>query len=171
MYDDLVMESTEITEKHLEDMDYDPSKKRRSLRLLKNFLICLAKLQIVGSMESYLQQKNKQKKPKTTEPTQKEVTTSDDFPRPQTPYSEPRFPTSFETPQTNKRNISETSFGSRSTESTPKKLIQAEAKVQSLQNAFVNDIINTLWDGWVKLYWVKGRRMRLQYAEYNPLQY
>ena len=65
-------------------------------------------------------------------------------PGPETPlYSSPRFPTSYETPD-DKRKVSDTSFGTRSTETTPHKLIQPETGVQSLQNAFVTDIINHL---------------------------
>ena len=58
----------------------------------------------------------------------------------------PRYPTSYNTPS-GKRRISETSFGSRSTEATPTKLVHPEAKVQALQDTFVKTIINTLWLG------------------------
>jgi hypothetical protein len=84
--------------------------------------------------------------------------------RPSTPPSEkPRYPASMVTP-TNKRNISDTSFGSLSTDTTPKKLSQLEAKIQSLQNTFVTTIINTLWLGNIDMPWVKGRYMFMTYA-------
>ena len=82
------------------------------------------------------------------------------------PYSQPHFPLSYETP-TNKRKISETSFGTRSTETTPNKLAHPEAKVQSLQNKFVDTIINKLWGGQINVSWAKGRHMFLNYAEFS----
>jgi hypothetical protein len=86
--------------------------------------------------------------------------------RPSTPpYDQPRYPTNIETPA-NKRNFSDTSFGNRSTETTPKKLSQLEAKVQSLQNTFVTTMINKLWLGSIDMPWVKGRRMFMTYAPY-----
>lgn len=82
------------------------------------------------------------------------------------PYTHPRFPISFETPD-NKRKISDTSFGTRSTESTPNKLCHPEAKVQSLQNAFVNTIITKLWSGRIDIPWAQGRHMFLTYSEFH----
>jgi hypothetical protein len=76
-----------------------------------------------------------------------------------------RFPSSFETPN-NKRKISETSFGTRSTETTPNKLVHPEAKVQSLQNTFVNTVIDKLWIGKIGIPWAQGRRMFLTYTEF-----
>ena len=81
-----------------------------------------------------------------------------------TPYTQPRLPLSYQTPD-NKRKISETSFGTRSTETTPNKLMHPEAKVQSLQNKFVDAIINRLWWGQIDIDWAKGRHMFLTYAE------
>lgn len=86
--------------------------------------------------------------------------------RPSTPpCDQPRYPTNIGTP-TNKRNFSDTSFGNRSTETTPKKLSQLEAKVQSLQNTFVTTMINKLWLGSIDMPWVKGRCMFMTYAPY-----
>lgn len=84
------------------------------------------------------------------------------------PYSQTRFPHSFETPD-NKRKISETSFGTHSTESTPNKLIQAEAKVQSLQNKFVDIIIDKLWSGRIDIVWAQGRHKFMTYNEFLSL--
>jgi hypothetical protein len=79
-------------------------------------------------------------------------------------YTDSNFPTSYETPS-NKRKVSETSFGTRSTESTPNKLVHSEAKVQALQNMFVHTIINEVWLGSIDIPWAKGRHMFLTYAE------
>jgi hypothetical protein len=102
------------------------------------------------------------------------VTTTSGFnqiispPQPITPpYSQARFPSSFETLD-NKRKISETSFGTRSTESTPNKLVQAEAKFQSLQNILVETIIDRLWSGQIDIPWIQGRHMFLSYTESLP---
>ena len=84
-----------------------------------------------------------------------------------TSYNRPHLPTSFETPD-HKRKISQTSFGTRSTETTPNKLVHAEAKVQSLQNTFVNTIIDKLWFGKIIIPWVQGRNMFLTYTEFSP---
>jgi hypothetical protein len=89
---------------------------------------------------------------------------------PSTPtYSQPRFPQSYDAVD-NKRKLSETSFGTRSTETTPIKLVHPEAKVQALQNTFVKTIIDTLWVGKVDIPWAKGRHMFLTYTEY-PISY
>jgi len=82
------------------------------------------------------------------------------------PYSQPRFPQSYHAIDS-KRKLSETSFGTRSMETTPVKLVQAEAKVQSLQNTFVKTIINKLWLGKVDIPWAKGRHMFLTYTEFS----
>lgn len=80
--------------------------------------------------------------------------------------SQPRFPHSYDTPDS-KRKISETSFGTRSTETTPIKLVHPEANVQSLQNKFVDAIIEELWSGGIDVPWVQGRHMFLDYAEFR----
>jgi hypothetical protein len=86
--------------------------------------------------------------------------------RPSTP--DHPFPTSYETPD-HKRKLSETSFGTRSTDSTPTKLDQPEAKVQSLQDKFIAAIVTNVWiGGKIDLSWVQGRHMFLTYAEYHP---
>lgn len=81
------------------------------------------------------------------------------------PNSQPYFPRSYHAID-NKRKLSETSFGTRSTETTPVKLVHPEAKVQSLQNTFVNTIINKLWLGKVDISWAMGRHMFLSYTEF-----
>jgi hypothetical protein len=61
-------------------------------------------------------------------------------------YAGSQFTSSFQTPDHN-RNISDTSFGTRSTDTTLTKLDQPGAKVQSLQKKFVDAIITKLWLG------------------------
>jgi hypothetical protein len=86
--------------------------------------------------------------------------------RPTTPDSSlHRFPTSFVTPD-NKRTASEASLETRSNLTTPKKLMQPEAKVQSLQNLFVGVVLNHIYCGQVPIPWADGRYMFLTYIEY-----
>jgi hypothetical protein len=77
---------------------------------------------------------------------------------PSTPqFSQPCFPQSYTVDKVGtKRKISDTSFGSRSNETTPLKLVQAEVKVQALQDTFIKTIINNLWFGEVPVFWVRG---------------
>lgn len=90
--------------------------------------------------------------------------------RPTTPQnSQPRVPTSFEGTLDNKRKVSDTSFGTRSTETTPTKLDHPEAKVQSLQDRFVSTIIAKVWWGQVDITWAQGRRLFLTYTEFSSL--
>jgi hypothetical protein len=92
-----------------------------------------------------------------------------DSERPSTPaQTTPRFPqSSYQTP-INQRTASGSSFGTKSTETTPNKLVQAEPKVQALQNEFVKCILTKMWASEIPLSWVKGRRMSLIYSEYCP---
>lgn len=82
----------------------------------------------------------------------------------------PHFPTSFTSPA-KKRNISDTTdstMPSNSTETTPKKMCHPETKVQSLQNKFMEALINTIWMGEVVIPWAQGRKMFLSYDESSP---
>ena len=72
---------------------------------------------------------------------------------------------SSDTTPAKKRPISQTSFDAHSTEGTPNKLAQPEAKVQALQNTFVRNIINQLWLGDIPITWARGRKMFLTYTE------
>lgn len=134
---------------------------------LRNLMLSLVNLLETDSQESQDLKAEKGKRIATIRTINaSDELTSDTLGRPITPpYTEPRFPISFETPD-NKPKISETSFGTRSTESTPNKLVHAEAKVQSLQNIFVQTIINELWFGKVVIPWAQGRHMFLTYAEF-----
>jgi hypothetical protein len=81
------------------------------------------------------------------------------------PPSQPQFPaSSYQTPD-HKRKISQTSIEEQSTETTPHKLLQPEAKVQSLQDTFVHTILNELWASQVEIPWAKGRHMFMTYTE------
>ena len=83
--------------------------------------------------------------------------------------SAPHFhSSSYRTPD-KKRKASQSSFEVHSTETTPNKLIQPEAKVQALQNSFVKNIINHLWFGEINIQWARGRRMFLTYTEFFHL--
>ena len=80
----------------------------------------------------------------------------------------PRYSTGFETPQ-KKRDLSGSSVGQQSTETTPIKWTQPETKVQTLLNTFVKTLVNGLWYGNIDMPWVKGRYMYMTYNESLPL--
>ena len=65
-----------------------------------------------------------------------------------------------------KRNPSKSSVLTNSTDASASQLDQAEPLVQALQNSFVEDIMKSLgWRNGIKVTWVKGREMWLQYTE------
>lgn len=72
--------------------------------------------------------------------------------RPSTPeFGQPRFPSSVSMDlRDTKRKVSDSSFGTKSTENTPTKLVHPEAKVQSLQDIFLSTIIKKLWWGQIE---------------------
>ena len=147
-------------------------KDKISDNLLQDLLMSLADLLLTHSKESQEleSEKNKQVQPiwypaeSETNP-QHTASSSQSETLPHTQY---RSPTLYETPKSNKRKVSDTSFGTHSTESTPNKLLHAESKVQALQNIFVKTIINKLWQGAIDVPWVKGRHM---FLNYNELRY
>ena len=83
------------------------------------------------------------------------------------PVSGPRQPSTLPaTPQN--RNVSDSSFGKRSTETTPTKLIKPESSIQNLQNTFVQDVLDALYDSdFIRMPWARGRKnLRLIYEPY-----
>jgi len=88
--------------------------------------------------------------------------------RPSTPTDNSSPPlSSFQTPS-NKRTVSGTSFGTHSTETTPTRWTQPEVMVQQFQNQFILRIINTIWRGSIRMPWITGRKMVLQYRPSPP---
>jgi hypothetical protein len=77
----------------------------------------------------------------------------------------PRQPSTLpSTPQ--KRNTSDTSFGTRSTETTPTKLVKPETDVQHLQNDMVADVLDSLYGrDYIKVDWPRGRKLNLCYEQ------
>lgn len=81
--------------------------------------------------------------------------------------SAPRQPSTLpSTPQ--KRNISDTSFGPRSTQTTPTKLIKPESSIQNLQNTLIQEVHDAIYYAAViRMPWPRGRtNMRLVYQPY-----
>jgi len=77
----------------------------------------------------------------------------------------PRLPTTIPaTPQ--KRNVSDSSFGTHSTETTPTKWVKPEASIQHVQINLVEDVLFSLYRGNVPISWARGRR-RLPFIQYN----
>ena len=164
-YHRLLQASDDVTEEDLKVFRTDELVEAKHYdNPLRNFMLSLVNLLETDSQEAHELDVEKGKGVVV-------IRTSDEQPlEPMTqsttpPYTHTRFPTSFSTPDA-KRKISETSFGTRSTDSTPNKLVQAEAKVQSLQNTFVQTIINELWFGKIVIPWAQGRHMFLTYTEF-----
>ena len=144
-------------------------KKKLASSPLRSLFNILVKMQEVESKESLAKAKAKQYQKAIDNPIPSTASNEVTKQRPSTPLSfQHRFPISRETLD-NKRKISDTSFGSRSTETTPTKLRQPEAVVQALQNEFVSTIIEHLWDGDIVVSWAEGRHMFLSYDESHPI--
>src|SRR5579859_4329688 len=65
-----------------------------------------------------------------------------------------------------KRKVSETSFGSRSTHTTPTKFLAPEPRIQSLQDYFVRELLRSLGDR--SITWARDRDMLIDYAPSVP---
>ena len=160
-YSDIVNASLDVTEEELQRLRGDIKLEQKLYKNpLRDLMLSLVDMLETDSEESQHLEKEKH----TTSPVvlYNLIEPADANPPPSTPQMQPA---EFPLAPTNKRKISNTSFGTRSTETTPTKLLQPEAKVQSLQNTFVKIIINSLWLGKVDIPWVKGRHMFLTYTE------
>jgi hypothetical protein len=162
---------------------------RKGLRgnLLREFFLELAHILEISSQEAQDKERMKRRRktgaerPPPTEsilpptpprivpmiaPVDVPVVSQSDYPT----MSMARYPTNFETPH-KKRDLSGSSMGQLSTETTPTKWTHPEAKVQSLLNTFVKALVNGLWDGNIEMPWVTGRYMYLTYNEYSLYVY
>jgi len=158
-YDSIIQASLNVTEEDLLSLhDDELIRIQLSQNPLKNFIFALADLLETDSQESQELDTEKRKQTVIVFPVPVPESESSSF---KLSYANP---TSYETPN-NKRKVSETSFGTRSTEITPNKLVHSEAKVQALQNVFVYTMINEVWLGIIGISWVKGRKMFLTYTE------
>ena len=162
----LINASMEVTEEILRSYDTDESiRDRYFLNPIEYLVPSLVNMLATDSKESQALEakKNKRIPILVHNPLHASTATCG---RPRTPTeSLPRFPqSSYQTP-VQQRTISGASFGTHSTETTPNKLIHAEAKVQSLQNDFVKCVLSTLWSSRIQLSWVSGRKMYLVYEE------
>ena len=161
-YYSIIQASLNVTEEDLLSLhDDELIRIQLSQNPLKNFIFALADLLETDSQESQELDTEKRKQTVIVFPVPVPESESSSS---KLSYANPSFPTSYETPN-NKRKVSETSFGTRSTETTPNKLVHSEAKVQALQNVFVYTMINEIWLGIIGISWVKGRKMFLTYTE------
>jgi hypothetical protein len=167
-YNRLTQASEDITEEDLKTLRTDESVEAKHYKNpLASLMLSLVNLLETDSQESQDLAAGKGKRVTTIRTISvSDETIAEPLIQPTTPpQTQPHFPTSFKTPDS-KRKISETSFGTRSTESTPNRLVHAEAKVQSLQNTFVQTIIKALWFDKIVIPWAQGRVMFLTYAEF-----
>ena len=83
--------------------------------------------------------------------------------------SAPRLPSTLpSTPQ--KRNLSGTSNGDRSTHSTPTKLAKPEKDIQWLQDKLADEVIMAIFERpYIPVTWARGRNMNLIYEPLSPL--
>lgn len=163
-----------VTEAELRRERYDEAVKRKVKKnKLKGILLSLVNLLETESKESQEREKEKDKESlkvisvHSSWPSQQSLSTNE---RPSTPRdSQPRYPSSIMTPD-NKRNVSSSSYGvdDASTENTPIRMVHAEAKVQSLQNKFVDTILDELWLQQIPVPWATGRQMFLTYTAFSP---
>jgi hypothetical protein len=67
-----------------------------------------------------------------------------------------------------KRKVSETTFGTQSTETTPTKMTSPEASIQNLQNQLVNEVLLALYHNVaVPVSWAKNRKfMQIRYTPF-----
>ena len=96
-----------------------------------------------------------------------DVPSIDDLPRtPSMPYVNPNtiHPA---TPVNKKRDFSDGSYGSSSTETTPLKLSHPEQHTQELQNCLMRKLIKHVWLGGAEISWAQGREMYLDYISFD----
>ena len=167
-YHQIIEASKDVTEDELHR--YRGDKRIRNKfngNVLQDVFLCLVKLLETDSEESQSLQKEKAARGPIVvhTPPSTPLASGSSFSTPP-PNSQSRFSQPNEAVNNKKRKVSETSFGNISTETTPTKLKQPEPNVQSLQDTFVNRLINKLWDGQVGIPWAQGRFMFLTYSEY-----
>ena len=164
--------SRDITEEELLRTRSDQYVERKlSDSPLGQFFLDLVTLLETDSQESQSLEKQKHAmSPVKANSTSASLDHTDDNPLPDIPSTpsprQPHFPKSDE-PVSHKRKLSELSLPTSSTETTPSKLIQQEALVQSVQNAFVGNIVQKLWLGKIGIPWAERRRMFLSYQAYS----
>ena len=163
--------SQAITEEDLSNAHCDTSIRRKFLAgPLRDLMFCLVAMKNTDSQESQdmEREKSKQVRAAVLKPVTESVSTTQALSLAESSIlrtSQPLFPaSSYQTPD-HKRKISQASIEELSTETTPHKLLQPEAKVQSLQDTFVHTIINELWASQVEIPWAKGRHMFMTYTE------
>ena len=64
-----------------------------------------------------------------------------------------------------KRVVSNISFGTQFTETTPIKFTKPETSIQQMQNYFVTDILDYIYNGVISIPWARNRNMYLRYTE------
>jgi hypothetical protein len=170
-YDKLINASKDFTEDELRRIRKDEDvKKKLHKNPIKGFLLRLVSLLTTDSQEYLSSEKEKgafsgvvPSLPSTSTP---DLQSSSSALPSTPPYSHGPLPVANESGAVDhKRKLSQTSIETRSTETTPAKLVQPEDKVQSLQHTFINNIVDHLWLGEVGIPWAKGRRMFLTYTE------
>jgi len=131
---------------------------------LETTLNRLSDIFITLSQEAYLRHKERRKGPRAKAAEETEETADHENLNPAVAKALPveSLDASASTPQ--KRKVSQTSFGTRSTETTPKKSFEKEQSVQELWNAFARDVIKGVYgSSRIEIPWVENRVMKLDY--------
>jgi hypothetical protein len=152
----------------LEDLQSDEAVDKVIGNPLKHTFVVLIDMLIQRSQEAIDREaeRNKAKREAKTarKPTKDETSIGDDVQSTSDPPSSSTMPC---TPH--KRHISETSFGSRSTETTPTKMESPEKNVQYLQDTLVREVIDAVFGPpYVHVKWPRGRtKLRLAYDPFS----
>lgn len=167
----------------VDERDLRVEKKVLVTRFLTNplgdFFELLAKSLITQSAESIelLKSKTRDESPRKSGSTKKakiaqsddidDIVLIEDLPRPPSmPYVNPSTIPPI-TPVSKKRDFSDGSYSSNSTETTPSKLSHPEQHTQEIQNCLIRKLIKYIWLGGAEIPWAQGREMYLDYISFN----
>ena len=153
-------------------------KKIHSNPLKRSFQV-LSDILLQDSQESYERESRKAKQDKATKQnkpaTAKNLTTAKPSTSQPIPYETQAGISDHRGPSTSpitvtpvKRKASESSFGKRSTETTPSKTFSPEANIQILQSQLVYDVLDALYyDTAIPVAWVRNREiMMIKYTSF-----
>ena len=173
--EEMLSASSQITEDDLKTLGVGATANKKLVNNpLRATFLALSEILIQRSEEAILREAERSKEAREGKAARKIQTSTpknkDPVPIQMQSVAGPRAPnTGSSTPQ--KRNFSDTSFGTRSTETTPTKLVKPEPSIQDLQGVLVRDVLNALYViPRVPVPWARGRtNMFLSYESWVAL--